>query len=445
MSYGVTDQGFVAKPLETIIEDLQTGLRGVFGPQLDLSPASPDGLVLGVFAGAAAELWEGLEGVHAAGDPDAAGGASLDVLAGLTGTVRRSATRSTARLIATGDDGTELPAGRVVSVTGAGSRFATTEGATLAAVPDWAWSTAYQVGDLVTHDGAVYVCTTAGTSVPAGDGPTGTGGDIPDGTVRWLHVGEGEAAAEVLCEAAETGPVAAMAGTLTSIETPVAGWQGVRNLLDAEMGRDAETDTSLRLRREQELRAQGAGALDAVRADLLRVERVESVSVFENVTDTTDVDGLPPHSIEALVLGGDDAAVAAALWETKPGGIRTHGTTIVGVTDSAGESHGVAFSRPEDLDVYVSLTVAVDADFPSNGVDQVKRALAALVLMPGANLYASRLVQRALTVAGVVDVPVMLLGLAPMPVSSAPILASPRQIVRLDTSRIHVITTEAEP
>jgi hypothetical protein len=47
----------------------------------------------------------------------------------------------------------------------------------------WSASTAYAVGDQASHDGNVYVCTTAGTSGTSG--PSGTGTGITDGSVMW--------------------------------------------------------------------------------------------------------------------------------------------------------------------------------------------------------------------------------------------------------------------
>lgn len=60
------------------------------------------------------------------------------------------------------------------------------------AVPDWAASTAYAVGDRVSNDDdKTYRCTTAGTSAASpATGPSGTGATIADGTVVWAYVSE---------------------------------------------------------------------------------------------------------------------------------------------------------------------------------------------------------------------------------------------------------------
>ncbi len=62
------------------------------------------------------------------------------------------------------------------------------------AVP-WAASQAYVEGDLVQNDsGKVYKCTNGGTSASSG-GPTGTGSNIADNTVRWDYQHSGQAQA----------------------------------------------------------------------------------------------------------------------------------------------------------------------------------------------------------------------------------------------------------
>src|SRR5262249_36114068 len=86
----------------------------------------------------------------------------------------------------------------------------------------------------------------------------------------------------VACEAVDTGPLPAPAGTLTVIDTPVAGLSSVTNAADAILGRNQETDSELRIRREEELRAAGKGTVDAIRALLLEVLNVVQAKVLQN-------------------------------------------------------------------------------------------------------------------------------------------------------------------
>lgn len=54
----------------------------------------------------------------------------------------------------------------------------------------WATSHAYALNDVVYAGGNVYICTTAGTSASSGNGPTGTGTGISDGTAVWSYVSD---------------------------------------------------------------------------------------------------------------------------------------------------------------------------------------------------------------------------------------------------------------
>ena len=102
--------------------------------------------------------------------------------------------------------------------------------------------------------------------------------------------------------------------------------------------------------------------------------------MFYNDTDAPNADGVPAHSIEVLVLGGLDQAIADALWSVAGGsGIHLHGSTTKTVVDSQGNTQTVRFSRPTQVPIYVVADVTYDNTpgvFPSNGGTQIQNALA---------------------------------------------------------------------
>lgn len=51
--------------------------------------------------------------------------------------------------------------------------------------------------------------------------------------------------------------------------------------------------------------------------EILTVPGVQHAIVYENCTDSANTAGLPAHSIEAVVLGGQDMAIARAIWRAK--------------------------------------------------------------------------------------------------------------------------------
>lgn len=455
MAYGVTPTGFVAKPLQVIRSELESGWQGNIRANLNVTPQSRNGQIIGILAERLAELWELAEAVYAAFTPDGASGAALVQLAGLTGTVPDDATPSEVDLVVTGTAGTNLLAGRVVSVLGTGTRFATVDAVVLAAAPLYS---ALGAGAAVVEgefrsvtDGSgsrVYRCSVGGNVTPTA--PTGTGAGIVDGTAEWDYMGPGLAYGVVAAESEETGQQVANARTLTVIETPVAGWSGVMNVLDATLGSEVEKDAALRARRELELRASGDSTAESIRGDMLKVEGVITATVFVNDDDEVDGDGLPPHSIEVLVEGGTDAAVAQQIWESKGAGIETYGSTTVVVVDSDGVNRDVKFTRPAEIPIYVAITVKYDAEkWPVNGDDLVKDAIVEWGDALGAGRdVTSRAVGAQPFVAGipgVLDTDPTYIGVAPAPVSQATIAINLRQKATFDHSRITVTATPVTP
>lgn len=352
---GLTPQGFVAKTTDELRAELEAAVRARLGADIDVGAESVFGHVIAVATTHYASLWELVEAVFNARDPRAAAGRALDVVAELCpGIPRLGETKGTVTLRVSLNAGVTLAAGAVAHVTGdPTSRWRTTAAAT-------------------------------------------NGGGAP-------------AQVDVAAECELAGRRLAPSGTIAVIATPSPGWTAVTNPADADPGREVESDAALRLRREDRLQQNGTSPLAAIRAALAAVDGVTDVVVWENVSDFTDDDGRPPHSVEAMVLGGTNAAIARALWDAKAGGIRTYGTTGVVFTDDNGEARTVYFSRPSDLAVYCTIKVAVDADVYA-GDAAVEQAVldAAEGYGTGEPVLLSDLILAARAVTGVRDVQVYL-------------------------------------
>lgn len=451
MAFGVTDQGFEKKTLSDILSEVESEQRSEISPNLNQLPDSSLGQENGIFCDKVRELWDVLEAVYNAAYPDSASGAALDDVCSITGATRLPETKSEVEAYATGDAATVLTVGRILSVAGiAADRFVSTVEATLAAATAWQSTHDYEIGDVAANnDGTdrIYVCTVDGTSAGSG-GPTGTGTAIVDGSVTWAYVGDGLAFALVPFEGESAGPVNAPAFTLTTIETPVTGWNNARNVNDPDpIGRNTENDPDFRARREELLRVTGAGTLEAIRSDVRDVEDVSEAFVLENVTDATDVNGLPPHSVEVLVRDGDDDAIGQAIFDTKPAGIQTHrdpgaqGRTVV-VEDSQGIDHDINFTRPDEVEIYVRSDVDVTDDFPADGVDQLKAAIVAAgdSSAIGEDVILEALKSFNFDVVGVFDVTDFRIDTVTPPVGTSNIAITVREVATFDTSRITINT-----
>ena len=84
---------------------------------------------------------------------------------------------------------------------------------------------------------------------------------------------------------------------------------------------------------------------------------VRSSKFYENATDSTDANGIPPHSLAAVIHGGDGPSVAKAIYETKAPGIGTYGSTSEIITDENGQQHRVYFSRAVTRRTYLYMTI----------------------------------------------------------------------------------------
>lgn len=395
-TWGLTPDGFVAKTLEDIEAGFVARQRDTIDPAIDTSPFGLIGQLNGIMASEIAAVWELAEAVNDSQDPDQAVGASQDALYALTGTPREDARPSAVLCDCTLEPATAIATGEAIaSVVGNPSaRFANAQ-------------------PMVNATGAT-------------------------------------ATVSVLFESLEPGRVVANAGTLTTRDTLITGWDDVTNPEDATLGADIESDAAYRHRREDELFAQGGGTLDGIRGDLLQLDTVMAVGMIEN-TDSVAVDGLPPKSFMAVVRSlpgaADEQAIADSIWSNKPAGILAYGTTEVEVVDSEGVTHTVGFSRAFEHPVYVALRLTTDADYGGN--EALRAAIVASAETPGSpgyldvgvDVYAGRFVTVAMAQRGVLNAEARVSFDSADYGSAWPELAiGPTETGALDTSRISIVS-----
>ncbi len=449
MAFGLLSTGFAPKTQEIIEGEIDVLLRAAFGDSIKLGDKDVLGQIKTIFAEREASLWELMEDVNSSQDPDAATGAQLDALSALTGTTREIETNSTVLAWLTGTPTTVVPIGSIASVTGTGVQFDTDAEATIAAGVAWTPTTAYIVGDEVTNSGNMYFATIAGTSAGSG-GPSLEVDAEVDGTVTWQFMGNGTGFVETAFSSVNTGPEIASATDLNVIDTPVSGWDSVKNRLDAKLGNNIETDPVLRSRREDELAAQGTSPIDPVRSALLDVPGVTSVTLFVNNTDNPVVfDGVavPGHAIEALILGGADQDIFDALLANVGGGIQTFGSTSGTATDSEGNAIPHAFTRPTSITIFVDVLYTVDSTvFPADGNAQVEAAILAFgnLFVTGKGVHDTAMSAQVFTIPGVIDVTSSLVGIVDPPLFGV-VAVNRRELAVFDSSRIEGIATPATP
>jgi len=460
VTYGVTPAGFVVKPLSECLSEIQAAVQATFGQNQQVAdPAGPWGQLCGILADRESEIWDMAQEVYASRDPDQATGAGLQALAAITGTFAQEATASTVTCVLLGTVATVIPAGSSVSAGQNGAAFTSSAAATIAAATAWTGSTSFAVGAVTANTATVagaavtnlYVCAAETGPSAASGGPTGTGAGIVDGGVTWNWVAPGSACAVATFQAADTGPIEALAGTINTIVTPVAGWSAVVNPFDAVPGLDADTDASLRVRRVVELEVAGSATPDAIRARIMAVSGVTACTVFRNMTNAPNALGMPPYSVEALVTGGADADILTAAWNAVAAGTQTYGTTQGQVTDSEGVVQSVYFSRPTSQPIYVSVLLAIDnAAWPADGTVEVQTAIiewAQANLSAGNDVVTRALFPAILSVPGVVDITHCYVGTtaSPVPSSEANITIATTEIAEFQSTNITVTVAPFTP
>lgn len=448
MAYGLTNDGFVIKPTEVIKADMESSTRLKFGASVPLGERTLLGHLVGLQAAAVGEIWEVTQEIVSSDDPDQATGARLTAIGSYTGTTPQPERRSQVTLSLTGDPATLVDAASRAATASTEREFQTLADATLVALATRASTTAYVVGEVLTNVGRVYVVITAGTTGNLAAAPTGTSDDYTDGTVHWRYVGEGSAAVDAPAESVESGEITAASGDVVDITTPISGWLGVRNLEDAIIGRAAETDGEFRVRRDLELSTGGSTPVDAIRADILQVTGVTSVTVFVNFSDVTDVDGMPPHSVEVLVRGGVAQDIYDALLASVAAGIQTHGNQTGSAVDSESNSHVIKFSRPDEIEIWIEVTLTYDARlYPDNGDDQVAEAIVDFgnAQDGGHDAYPFTLGAQSLSVVGVVNVTAVLVDDVDPPLGTTPFAIALRELGTYDVARVVVNSSATTP
>ena len=204
IQYGVTENGFVQKPVQEIVSHINSRFRSAFGANFDISPEGPDGQVIGIISEEISKCWQQAEMVFNAYRPGAMQKVGLDNICELTFTKRLVNWPSRVGVRCAGQAGTLVPAGSIVS------------------------------------DGTMNFKTQYDCIIP--------------GTVTAV--------------ATESGEYYIAANTVNKIVTTVAGWESVNNPEIGQTGVDYESDPALRIRRDRTTAHSGSAFVEAIYAAL---------------------------------------------------------------------------------------------------------------------------------------------------------------------------------
>ncbi|EDW5023039.1 hypothetical protein AHN09_004610 [Salmonella enterica subsp. enterica] len=333
LSATVTAEGISAPDYQTILDTLTSYFQQIYGSDAYLEPDSKDGQMVALVALAVHDANNTAIAVYNCFSPVTGYGAALTSNVKINGIARKGATNSTVDLLLTGTAGTTITNGTVKDTNNV------------------IWR-------------------------------------LPDSVVIGV---DGTVTATAICS--KSGAVAAPAGTITTINTPTRGWTSVTNPAAATVGAPAETDAELRIRQGQSVAIPSITPFEGVDGAIANIAGVTRHKLYENDTGKTDGNGLPPHSISAIVDGGDVTEIARTIRGNKGQGVRTWGKTSVTVPDKYGNPHIISFSRPTDVPVYGKITLKVFAGYTSQIGVQIQQAVADYInrLMIGDQVLLSRI------------------------------------------------------
>jgi uncharacterized phage protein gp47/JayE len=318
--WGLTDRGFRRPTYAELLDALELKAREQFGSQANLTVRSPLGIFLRIFAWILNLLFATIEDVYNSRFIDTAVGTSLYNLGRAIGLRLLPAQKAVGYLLISGGTGTVVPVGWL-GATNAGMQYVVVaEG-------------------IIDDSGSVLL--PAQATIPGPEGNTAE-------------------------------------NTITNIVNPMDGITSVTNPNLFDGGRNTETDPEYRERYYASVDFAGGVNIDAIAAEVLQnVEGIYSAIGYENDTDFTDEDGLPPHSFEIVAYGGLDEDVARQIFRRKAAGIQTYGNTTVPVFSASGQIFDISFSRPDPVQVYISITnlATNPSAFPSDGAEQITEAL----------------------------------------------------------------------
>lgn len=408
---GLTSAGFTRKTLLEIKAELESDLQAVFGATIRLGTNSVFGKLVGAFVQPLSDLWELAEVVYSAMYPSSATtGPALDGTCEMVGIYRNAGVQSTVQEVIEGTVGTTIPIESKIAVEDVGDQFQTKAALTLSASVAVCCNTSL-VGSVA--NGKLYRITINSNNYDyTATVPSDDEDDVSAGLVAAINAGADPVTATDLTggevrvdgdddasglptafavavnsnvsldtvgnlqemESVEDGPVQGPADEINQIVNPISGWTAAWNPLDATLGQLEETDAELRARRAVSLSAPGAGTPEAILAGLLDIDAVTAAIVVENTDSVTDANGVPPHSMEAVIENGDADDIGAVLWARKPAGIKLHGDSSVNVTDSQGYVHSLGYSRPSEVLQWVKISYAKydEETFPANGEDLIE-------------------------------------------------------------------------
>lgn len=414
---GLTPEGLTVLRLPEVVEELRDKAREVWadtvpeGEVVNVEDNSAIGRQIGVVAPSGADLWEAVQQVYDAFNPNTAVGISLDNIVALGGVTRIPSSPTRATCLVAGNTNIIIPANSKVTSSTTGKVYSNLILTQLSVVN----ATGIGINPITVANNTVYTISyreandITNTDITITTPMSGTtllslydqfevliASSFPALKTSILNnllyvesidpfqlftysstanVGIVKVVKPLVFTGDEVGPVQQPVGTIDTIATPTLGWDSVTNPVEAAVGSFLETDSELRERFRNSKFEKSTNVIESLYSSILGIQGVQDLRIYENDTNITDGNGVLGHSFLTIVDGGLGTAIAQAIWDNKPIGILSQGSTIVTVLDSQGLPHDVNFSRPTAVTIYIEIGLTTNSQFPPNGEDAIRDAL----------------------------------------------------------------------
>lgn len=332
--------GITIQSFEEIYAELVAGYQAIYGVDINLDQESPDGQRVAIEAKSRADMQAFGLWIANNFDPDFARGIFQAKIAKLSGVFPRPATRSFWDLSVVTTRILTLPTG-------------------------------YQISDDL---GQLWELP-APVILPIGTSP-------------------------ITFQAADFGSVSGLAGAVFTPVTVVLGVTGFIAAVDAEPGKDEETDEEFVQKRNLSLENPAFSTTNSLAARLLNTAGVTDARVYDNDSDVYDpINDLDAHSIWPVVEGGTIDDIMQVLLFQKTGGAGIKGAIEASIPETLTRPDGSAFvvyqirrfDRPVMVPIYVTVTATRRNPLVPVDIALLKQKIAAYKFYIGTPLEASAL------------------------------------------------------
>jgi uncharacterized phage protein gp47/JayE len=325
--------GITAPPFEDILASLTASYQQIYGSDTYLAPDSQDGQWIAVQAQAIYDQNQAMITAYLSYSPAFAQGVGLSSVVKINGLQRRVPSYSSAALLLVGQAGTIIDGGIVGDVQG------------------FQWALPATVTIPVT----------------------------------------GEILVTAVCMT--VGDVKAEPDSIINIITQQPGWQTVTNPESAFAGLPVETDAPLRRRQTGSTSLVAITPRESIYAALANISGVGRVYVYDNDTDYFNSEGIPQHSICAVIEAGDATLIAETIAIKKNPGCGTFGDVKVVVFDQHGVPNTINFFYLDLMPIFVRIALEPMPGYLETTGELIIAAIAAYLntLAINEHVYVARL------------------------------------------------------